>query len=184
MKNRTTLFRIGTLCILAVLLGPGAMISPAQSRDSQEISNLLLNANTYAVRVNNQAADLDALTRSNTSWQAYAAKIRVIKRNVNELGSLYSDLVALRDTGSPWQQNAIDQMKRPLLLMAVNLDATIHYLNRYHARVQMPEFKDYVHANNRLAISLSEKIRDFSSYGEARAEIESLQHNPNDRILD
>ncbi|HUV69286.1 MAG TPA: hypothetical protein VMW15_06455 [Terracidiphilus sp.] len=184
MKNRTPFFRIGTLCILAAFLGPGAMISPAQSADSQKITNLLSDASTYAARVNNQAADLDALTRSDLSWQMYAAKIEVIKKNVNELGRLYSDLVAIRDTGSPWQQNAIDQMKRPLLLMAVNLDATINYLNRYHARVHMPEFEDYIHANNHLAISLSEKIQDFSNYGEARAKIESLQQNQNARILD
>lgn len=175
MKNRTALFRIGFLCVLAVFLTVGAKISQAQTADSKEISSMLSDAKTHAMRAATDAADMDSFTHSNLSWQTYAAKIGVIKEHVNELGKLHADLADVRHTGSPWQQNAIDQIEPMLQEMADNLTATINHLNENQAKVHMPEFKDYVHANHDLASDLSALIKDFVTYDEARAKAAELE---------
>lgn len=175
MKNRTAFFRIGSLCVLAMFLTVAAKISQAQTADSKEISSLLSDAKTHAVRAASDATEMDSFTRSNISWQSYAAKIGVIKEHVNELGKLHADLAAVRHTGSPWQQNAIDQIEPLLQEMADNLSATINHLNENQAKVHMPEFKNYVHANHDLATDLANLIKDFVTYDEARATAADLE---------
>ena len=90
--------------------GLGARISQAQATDSEEISKLLSDAKTTRCVRPTKRRMMDTFTRSNLSWDAYVVKLSVIKEHVNHLGKLHADLAAIRHTGSPWQQTAIDQM--------------------------------------------------------------------------
>lgn len=175
MTIRTVIFRFSTFCALVLFLAMSSMILFAQSPDSEEISNLLQDAKSHAALSANDAADMDAFTRSNVSWSTYTSKLSPIREHVNELGKIHAQLADMRHLGSPWQQNAIDQIEPLLQEMADTLTATIKHLNDNQSRVHMPQFEDYVHATHELASNLSDMIRDYVAYDAAKAKAEDLE---------
>ena len=89
--------RILNSCTLASLLLAGIVLAPALRAaeipgDSKEVSDLLSQAKTQAIQLKNDAADMEAFTRSNLSWQSHALKITEIKQDVNKVGETVAKL--------------------------------------------------------------------------------------------
>ena len=67
----------------------------------------------------------------------------LIKEHVNDLLADYSEMSRIREEGSPWQQDAIDQLGPVLKGMADHLTATIQHQRENPTHVNMPAFVDY-----------------------------------------
>ncbi len=98
-----------------------------------------------------------------------------MKDHVNNLINDYNQLGTLRAEGSPWQQEAIDRIDPLLRSMADHLNATIQHLNENQNRIQMPPYRDYVHANWELINRTHNLIADFVDYGDAKIKADSLE---------
>jgi hypothetical protein len=170
-----SVFRNFSLVALALALATGTSIGFAQTADSGQISDLLKQAKSHAVLAEDDAATLESYTGSKMSWQSHAWQLERIREHVNELGHLNKQLSDLRAEGSPWQQQAIDQIDPRLREMADLLTATIEHLNDNQNRVQMQPFRDYVKANAELTSKLARMISDFVDYDEAKSKAESLE---------
>jgi hypothetical protein len=169
-----SMYRNFSLVALALALATGSSIGFAQTADSEQISNLLSQAKNHAVLAEDDAATLESYTGSTSHWRAHAAQLNRIREHVNELGQLNKQLSDLRAEGSPWQQQAIDQIDPRLREMADLLTATIEHLNDNKDRVHMQPFRDYVKANAELTSKLARLISDFVDYDEAKSKAESL----------
>src|SRR6476469_3756416 len=75
MKFQKNLYRLTALAALALTFAFSARIMRAQSADSEEISKLLVQARAHALELEDDAADLDAITRSKLSWKQHANKL-------------------------------------------------------------------------------------------------------------
>jgi hypothetical protein len=98
-----------------------------------------------------------------------------MKTHANDLINDFNKLKALRQDGSPWQQEAIDQIDPLLHEMADHLQATIDHFNENKNRVRMPPYRDYAKANRDLMGKTNQLISDFVDYGEARAKADLLE---------
>lgn len=114
MKSRSVFRTSGSLAVLALLLAMNSPFTAAQIADSEEISNLLLNAKSHAILADNDAATLESYTNSKLPRQTHAAKLQDMTEHVNGLVRVSKQLNNVREKGSPWQQTAIDQID-PLL---------------------------------------------------------------------
>lgn len=150
-------------------------ISRAQVQDSVEINNLLSQAKIQAGLAVNDAEKLDSFLRSNVSWQTHAMSLESMKEHVNELGRIHMELTNVRDQGSAWQQDAIDQIEPLLQSMADNLTATMNHLNENVNRVRMPTYRDYVKANYELAQKTSQAIDDYLEYSKVKVRTHQLE---------
>jgi hypothetical protein len=171
-----SIFRISaSLAGLALLLTIGSSNLAAQKPDSEEISALLSQAKSHAVQAEDDAANLEAFTRSRVSWKLHGESLERIKQHVNSLGVVSKQLTDLRDQGSPWQQKAINQIDPLLREMATSLDTTIKHLNENQSNVHMLPYRQYTAANHDLAEKLAEVIKDFVEYDEAQSKPEALE---------
>src|SRR6478672_2735593 len=175
MKFQKNLYRLTALAALALTFTFSARIMRAQSPDSEEISKLLVQAKAHALELEDDAADLDAITRSKLSWKQHANKLERMREHINSLGQVSKQLNEKRSEGSPWQQKAIDQIDPLLREMASSLTATINHLNEQQSQVHMPAYREYVHSNHELASKTARLIRDFVDYDEAKSEAEAFE---------
>ncbi len=160
--------------VLALLLSNSMLLS-AQKADSAPISKLFVEIREHATLAEADAETLDAYTRSNVSWQGHANQLRNVKEHVDDLLRDYNEAQRLRDQGSTWQMQAIDQLRPLLQGMADHLSATIKHQRTHQTQVQMKPYQDYVHANQVYAARTSQLIHDLVDYGEAKARSEELE---------
>ena len=178
---------MAVLAASAIGQGPQAMIAlPAAGSmagasaikltygDSAKISNLLVDARYHANRALDQAEALNVMTRCGSAVaQGHSARLESMRQSVNQLGKLNEQLWSFKQEGSPWQQIAITRIDSQLRIMAGELADTIHYLNAYPERVNMPPYIDHVRATYKQATIHSELVSDFVKYGNARANASS-----------
>ena len=157
------------------LLLSSSLILAGQKADSAEISKLFTEIKAHATLAEHDAQLLDSFTRSGVKWKLHANALANIKEHVNDLGRDYKEAERLREDGSPWQQNAIDQMRPLLQGMAAHLTATIEHLNNNQNHVRMQTYVNYVRANRDYATRTSALIHDLVDYGEAYAKSEQLE---------
>jgi len=163
------------LIVMGLVMFSGASRSPAQTTESEQISQLLTEAKTHALNAEDDAAKLDAYTRSRLSWKSHGNQLEAMKVHVNELGKIAGQLNALAPQGEPWQQQAIQQVMPLLKEMAGNLNSAIEHLNENQAQVHMQTFRDYARTNYDLAKRTADLIRDVVDYDEAKSRAESLE---------
>ena len=175
MKTGSVLRISAGLAVFALLLAIRVPFAVAQNSDSAKISQLFSEAEHHAVLLDDDAATLESFTRSKISWRTHGSQLELIKTHVNNLGKLTAQLNDLRSEGSPWQQQAIDQINPLLQEMADHLTATINHLNENQNRVHMPAYQDYAHGNYELASRISQMIKDFVEYDQAKAKSQSLE---------
>lgn len=98
-----------------------------------------------------------------------------MKENVNELGKDIGELTAARDEGSPWQQEALGDIKPLLRSMADHMTAMMKHLADNQNRVHMPPYKDYAKAHFELSQKLLTMIDDYVDYAEAKSKAGALE---------
>jgi hypothetical protein len=162
------------LIALGTMMMTGLTVA-AQSPDSERITTLLQHAREHSVKANLDAEQIDAFTRSKASWQSHSVQLRHMTDDVNELGKDMSDLTAARPEGSPWQQEAIDDVDPLLRSLADHMTAMIQHLKDNQTLVHMPPYVDYAGANYELSQTLLAMIDDYIGYAEAKAKTEFLE---------
>ncbi|KAA6460960.1 hypothetical protein DYQ86_11840 [Acidobacteria bacterium AB60] len=155
-----------------LLLSPG--LAPAQNADSSDINQLLNEIKTHAVLAEDDAQTLDAYTRSNTSTESHADRLRQVKVHTNDLIEDFNRMKELRPFGSPWQQEAIDRIQPLLQQMSSHLRATLNYYKENRHLVQMPPYRSYIKSNRQYITRATRLISDFVAYGQARADMDAL----------
>ncbi len=176
MKPQSAFRTLAGVAVLAFLLAAGSrMAAAAEVQDSEEISQLLSDAKTYAFHVAQDADTLESYTRSNTSWQSHSARLAKMADDVNTLGRINKQLQDQRAQGSPWQQDAITHINSLLTDMASQLSATIDNLKKNQSKIHFPEYQEYVHACYDRASRTSQIVSDYVEYGKAKSTVETLE---------
>jgi hypothetical protein len=175
MKFPMMRLHLGVLAALALVFAVNSKAMPPPAPDSEQISKLLVQAKSHAVLVEDDAADLEAFTRSKLSWKTHALKLQSISEHINALGQVSKELLDLRPQGSPWQQMAIDQIDPLLKEMASNLTITINHLRDNQSKVHLTAFREYAHGSYEYAARTAGMIRDFVEYDKAKSMAESLE---------
>lgn len=175
MKTWPLFQKSAPLAAFALALLMGSPFASAQKEDSEQVSQLLVDARSYAIQAEHDAETLDTYSRSSLPWKSHAWKLASMKDHVNNLGKVAKQLSDLNSEASPWQQQAINQIDPLLRDMADHLGRTITYVNEHQSQVNVPPFREYVARNYQLAERTAEMIRDFVAYDEAKSAAESLE---------
>ena len=163
--------------VTRALLFGGFLMIPAicsAKGDSAEINKLLADANSHAIQFRADSEKMTAFAHAKSGWENYATQLQSIKEHVNATGKVLASLKAARDSGSLWQQTAIDRITPLLKEMATNTETVIATLNKNQRKVHLKEFQDYVQANYDVASELSHVISDFVDYGNTKIKLERL----------
>jgi len=148
----------------------------AQKQENPEVTRLLADAREKAAELSRDADDMEALLRSDVSWQTHADMLERVKEHVNQLGRIAAQLEQKRDSASQWQQQAIDRMLPVLKELAANTTVAINHLNENKTRpLQISSYPQYLKENAESAHNLADVISSFVKYGETKAKVEKLE---------
>jgi hypothetical protein len=147
----------------------------AQSSENPQVTQLLTDARDKAAQLSRDADEMEALTRSDASWETHATMLEQVREHVNQLGRIAEKLKAARETAAPWQQQAIDRMVPELKELANNTTAAIQHLNENKIRPTSGNYTEYLKENSETAHQLSDMISSFVKYGQTRARLERLE---------
>src|SRR5258705_6907268 len=83
--------------LLAPMLFLLSAVSFPLTDENPEVSRLLEDARDKAAFLSRDADEMEALTRSDVSWQTHAAMLDIMKEDVNNLAKDVEQLTAARD---------------------------------------------------------------------------------------
>ena len=162
--------------MLVALFLSSCAIAGAQKPDSKNISDLFAEIKYHASLAEHDAELLESFTRSpSMSWRSHAHQLSLVREHVKDLLKDYNEMTALKDEGSPWQQEALDQLRPVVKGMADHLNATLDYQRENPTDVKMLTWVNYVHGNAEYATKASSLIHDLVDYGAARSSADSLE---------
>jgi hypothetical protein len=167
--------RLVTQALLTSVLLLLSTLTLAQSQDNPYVTGLLEDARDKAAVLSRDADELEALTRSDVSWQTHADMLERVKEHVNDLGRAADKLNGARDQASPWQRQAIDRMMPLLKELADNTTAAINHLKENKTRPTTPAYTEYLRQNDETAHQLSDLISSFVRYGKTKEELDKLE---------
>jgi hypothetical protein len=174
---RTILGRcFGTVAVFAaVLLIAHLNVRAADQPDNKEVSRLLEDIKVQAADLQRDSEELESFTRSNTSWESHAEELNRIKEGINTIGKTIARLQELRNSASPWQQEAIDRISPVARKLASNTTAAIEHLNKEPSRIHEPQYQQYIKSNAEAATNLATLVKDFVEYGKTRTSLEAYE---------
>lgn len=146
--------------ILALLLPLSAVLA-AQTGDSPAVSKLMKHAKAHAAAACDNALNLESYWRIGMTWQGHDACLRSISEQLRNIDEDLTKLNAMRNDGSPRQQEAIDSLNPVLNNTRDQLATTIRYLRTHLEQVQMPPYRDLIHTS-RLSIEKTNEM--FGEY--------------------
>jgi K+-sensing histidine kinase KdpD len=169
-------------CSFAVALLLAALVSTSlhlkaatPPEDNPQVTQLLEDIQAQAADLQRDADELESFTRSPVSWESHATELESIKEHINKIGQTIQKLQGMRDSASPWQQEAIDRIIPVAQKLASNTTAAIERLNRNRSHLQDPQYQQYLKSNADAARALSSMVRDFVDYGKTRNALERLE---------
>jgi hypothetical protein len=143
--------------------------------ENPEVSRLLEDARDKAAVLSRDADEMEALTRSDVSWQTHAAMLDIMKEDVNNLAKDVEQLTAARDKASPWQRQAIDRMLPLMRELAANTTAAINHLKEQPSRPTSGDYAQYLRQNAETSRQLSDLVSSVVQYGQTRAKLHELE---------
>ncbi len=174
LRKMTAELMAGILIVSMLFLF--SMPLSAQQQENPEVTKLLADARDKAAELSRDADEMEALIRTDVSWQTHATMLESVKEHVNQLGRIATQLEQKRDSASPWQQQAIDRMLPVLKELAANTTAAINHLNENKGRpLTTSSYPQYLKENAEAAHNLSDMISSFVKYGDSRAKVEKLE---------
>ena len=174
--NKYALTAIGLFFAAAMAMGlQQAVAAEEKAQDSGQIQELLQKAKVESALLELDSHHLVAFQRSRLSWESHAGQLELIKEHVNKVGELEEQLRDARDSGTSWQQEAIDRVNPLLKELADNLETTINHLNDHKSALFASPYPQYVTTNAELATELHEMISEFVEYGKTKQTFQELQ---------
>lgn len=166
----------GVLAVFMLpLFSPLPVLAASRTEENPEVTRLLAEARDEAAALSKDADEMEALTRSDVSWQSHAAMLENVKDHINHLGRTIEKLNAMRDSASDWQRQAIDRSIPLMRDLAANTTAAINHLNENKLRPTSGNYTEYLKENAETSHELSDMISGFVRYGETREKLDKLE---------
>jgi hypothetical protein len=168
--------RIVPVAVLAMGMSTSFFAARAEGQvpDSEQVSNLLSDVKTQAVKLSADASTMESYTRSGASWESHSAAVNQMKEHINEAGRQLTKLQEVRESASPWQKTAINRIYPLLKELADNTTNVIQYIKDNPKRLMSPGYKEYIEANADTSSRLASLIGDFQDYGNTKQRLEAL----------
>jgi hypothetical protein len=163
LHKTTTGLMVGALIVSMLFLFSTPL--SAQKQENPEVTKLLADAREKAAELSRDADEMEALIRTDASWQTHAEMLESVKEHVNQLGRIAAQLEQKRDSASQWQQQAIDRMLPVLKELAANTSAAINHLNDNKGPpLETSSYPQYLKHNAESAHNMSYMIHSIVKY--------------------
>ena len=143
--------------------------------DSQQLTQLLSDANDEALELASDAEEMQTLVLSDTNWVTHALTLARVKGHVDNMALIIEKLSKAQKSGSELQDQAVERLLPLVKELSANTTAAINYLNRNKARPTSDSYTQYLDKNAETAHQLSSIVSSLLEYQRSVAEIEKLR---------
>jgi uncharacterized phage infection (PIP) family protein YhgE len=177
MKHVTRPWRPIRVTILAVslILCLIPKLHAVQREDNAEVTGMLSEAAQEAAQLARDADELESLLHSEVSWQSHADMLNRVRDDVNTMSRTVARLNTTYESGSEWQQQAVDRILPLLRELASNTAAAINHLNANRLRPTTPDYVNYLEQNAQTAHELAAMTSDLVKYEKSRTTLEKVE---------
>jgi len=174
-RRASLLFVLAALVAGFLVISPTAKASATSGEDSKEVSQLLSEMKVEAHQLELDAMEMETFSRSRLTEGSHAVKLNLIGDHINKAGELLGQLHDARESGSAWQQKAIDEIYPLLKELAANTETAMKFFNENKSHVHVsPSYKEYLKENRGMATELAALITDYVDYGFHKSQFERL----------
>jgi hypothetical protein len=168
------IFRLIGVLVVPLLLQLPVAASIARP-ESQQLAQLLSDANDEAHELAEDAEETQTLIFNDTNWVTHALMLAKVKGHVDNMALIIEKLRKTQNSGSELQEQAVEQMLPLVKELSANTTAAINYLNQNKARPVSDSYTRYLDKNAETARELSSMITSLLEYQKSMAEIEKLR---------
>lgn len=143
--------------------------------ESQQLTQLLSDANDEARELAEDAEETQTLILNDTNWVTHALMLARVKGHVDNMALIIEKLSKTQKSGSELQEQAVEQMLPLVRELSAITTAAINYLNQNKARPVSDSYTQYLNKNAETARELSSMITSLLEYQKRMAEIEQLR---------
>lgn len=190
MKSRNVtkivcLLTAGIMAAGALTAAPrGVSTSPAicQADDRNfpaEASSLLKEVQSTATLLTRDAAILQSYSRGVLSRESHADRITTVKHHINTMGKKLNRLQAIRHLVAPWQQQAIDSVVPPAVMLAAHTEAAIEHLNERRNNLWHPDYASHLRGIYDRSGQVKEAVNLHLEMAVTQDKLERLQERTN-----
>lgn len=163
------------LLVITVIFCLMPNLHAVEREDNAEVTDLLSQAALEAGQLSHDADDMESLLHSDVSWESHADMLNRIRDDVNTLGKTVARLNTTYQSGSEWQQQAVDRILPLLRELASNTTAAINHLNANKSRPTTPDYVNYLQENAETAHRLSDVTADLVKYAKSRTTLQKME---------
>ena len=167
------------LLAFVVLIVPLLLQSPLAAYvtrpESQQLTQLLSDANHEALQLVNDAEETETLILNDSNWVTHALALARVKGHVDNMALIIEKLRKTQKSGSELQEQAVEQMLPLVKELSANTTAAINYLNQNKDCPISDAYTEYLKKNTETARQLSSMISSLLEYQASMAEIEKLR---------
>jgi hypothetical protein len=154
-------FVISILAIPGLAIGATPAPAPIANFDSFQASNLLNRMQTQAVKVNNDADQLQSYLRSDVSWRSDAIMVDRMADHVRKMDNMLSELRGMQNEVVPLQSRLIARLTPNVTILTDELNDSIHYLIHNQEMLWTPQWRDYASEMFRSSAIVQKDLRHF-----------------------
>ena len=162
--------------------GVSAREATCQTEDRNfpaEASNLLKQVQFTATLLTRDAAILQSYSRGVLSRESHADRITTIKHHINTMGERLNRLQAIRHLATPWQQQAIDAVVSPSVMLAAHTQAAIEHLNERRNNLWHPDYADHLRGIYNRSGQVKEAVNLHLEMADTQDKLDRLQERSN-----
>ena len=174
MTNKTIFMTSAILMTLSLPLAHAGVrmagtITVADLAKETLAKKTLKQAQASAAVVAGEADELRQVGTSMCSPDWHVEKLTALKREVNRMGQEISSLRSERESISPWERQAVDEVLPLLQAIATNAQGAIQYFNENRDRLWVETYREYVdgvwHGSDQMAKVLKSYLESESLTG-------------------
>ncbi|AXC14538.1 hypothetical protein ACPOL_5288 [Acidisarcina polymorpha] len=147
----------------------------ASRDDSQQLTQLLSDANAEALALAADANETQALILNDENWVTHALMLAKVKGHVDNMAIIAEKLSKAEKSGSELQEQAVERVLPLVKELSANTTAAINYLNQNKARPLSETYAQYLQKNAESANQLSSMISALFEYEKSMTDIEKLK---------
>lgn len=144
-----------------------------------EASSLLKEVQFTATLLTRDATILESYSRGALSRMSHVDQISVVKHHINTMGEKLNRLQAIRHLVTPWQQEAIDSVVPPAVMLATHTQAAIEHLNDRRNNMWHPDYTDHLRGISNRSVQVKEAVNLHLEMADTQDKLDRLQERTN-----
>jgi len=165
---------IRILIIAFIVIASCILASPVQAaeQDSAQVSALLLQSRLEAIRLREDASQMQNFVFNPVTWVTHAVYGNMVAEDVIAMREKVDQLDKMRALGSDWQKTTIDQINPLVGELATTTNRVIETMKEQP--FDRTQYNDYLKENYDCSKHLAALISESVSYGKTKTRLERI----------